>query len=464
MKNIILLLICLTAFNVAYANDGPFYFSYGGTLLSLKTEHPSIQMESEIVKIYLYEGYYEVIATFDFVNLGDSTTVIMGFPENLDPPLYTSEMPDVSFRPLKFEGIVSFIDGNITELKREIILTVINKNKIFLPYWTKSVKFNKNQRRKVQVRYYTGGYFYNFSSYNFEYNFTGEKWFKKVNKSKLIIIPAGDFIPKEPFPDGIKMENGMYVFEKSNWEAEYRFKWGGKITGPVKKIKYYNNYIYELYDDTFNNEGYPKISHYLIKNFYDSILYVSPYILSFNKDIKITDNLKSDNILEIIQKYDDFFLNKKMYFTEYDLNESCRQCFSFQAEQVICDYIKLSEKVGESIFYYLVGKDYPHNVANSSFVSEPGELTQAYSKDCFESLSVNSKKLETEIQSYNFIEKILFPNKYRNILEAYVLQLIFLEKEEDAWKCFDEYFPILGDKEISKKFILDLKQKILIKN
>lgn len=448
--------MCLTASVYLRANDGPFYNSYGGTILPLKTEHPTIQMESEIVKIYLYKGFYEVIATFDFVNFGDSTTVIMGFPENLEPPLYLKKMPDVNYQISLFRYIVSFVDGKKTELKQEIIPIIINKNKIFLPFWIKSVKFSKNQKRKIQVRYFVRDF-----ARNFEYNFTGGKWLNKINKSRLIIIPVGDFTPNEPIPEGVKLENGMYVFEKSNWEAEYRFKWGGEVTGPVKKTECYDNFIFELHNDTYKIGGYPEIYHYIFKNYYDSILYVSPYLLSFNEPVEVVTNNKSDNIFEIVCEYDDFFLNKKMFFTEYDINESFGQCFKFQAEQVICDYIQLFEKIGESIFYYLVDKEYPHNVINSSNIRDSDEITQAYSKNCFESLLDNSDTLGKELQSYNFIEKILFPNEYRNILEAYVLQLIFLEKEEEAWKYFDEYFPLLGDKEISKKFIIDYKQKLL---
>ena len=71
-------MLCLLT-GPAYANDASL--STSGTP-KLMSGHPSISMESEVVRMLIGKEKVSVNCEFVFVNHGPATTVRMGFPDN----------------------------------------------------------------------------------------------------------------------------------------------------------------------------------------------------------------------------------------------------------------------------------------------------------------------------------------------------------------------------------------------
>ena len=72
------LFLCITAAN-ACADDGSIAEA-GGTASLVKREDARIVMKSEVVTMTLDKDSYTVDATFDFVNEGDTASLLVGFP------------------------------------------------------------------------------------------------------------------------------------------------------------------------------------------------------------------------------------------------------------------------------------------------------------------------------------------------------------------------------------------------
>ncbi|HEY5122741.1 MAG TPA: hypothetical protein VIK14_03305 [Ignavibacteria bacterium] len=462
------------------ANSGPMEYFSGGSLRPMSGEHKSIQMKSELVEMYLYGGYYRVIATFYFDNIGDSTTVIMGFPENYSTDMFVKYV-NIKDSVSGFNSVKSFVDGEEVEIKRYSLDRVYTKSSDFFntfqTYWVKKVKFEKNQKRKVVVDYTVN------NDYSFgmvEYNFTGGNWYKNVEHSKLVIYPVGVSNPPKPYPKDVRFEEGKYIFEKFNWEADYAFEW----TGFVKSIfesTLTKNGIYDVFRGEIKEYTY--LSFYLFKDYLGNILYISPINFIFPpykfQDIHHTMRHYTEdypgNILRIDRKgysngehylIADFIDQKKSFKPEYSFN----YVKYFESENL---YL-FKTNIGKSIFFYirkLKTSDYirytgnePEDKDSIKIIMQRDQLGKDpyRNEDIFYLSESNSFSLDSQItNNYSYFEKFLTPGEYLDNLEAYVLQMIFIGKEEEAWKYFDEHFPLLCRKQKSKDLILETKQKII---
>jgi len=93
----------------------------------------------------------------------------------------------------------------------------------------------------------------------------------------------------------------------------------------------------------------------------------------------------------------------------------------------------------------------------SKFIKNPYRTSEVFTIP-----DSNAFSLESQISNnYSFLNKLFTPGEYIDNLEAYVLQMIFTGKEEEAWKYFDGRFPFLCRKQRSKERILETKQKII---
>lgn len=453
------------------ANDAPLTIIWQGSVIPMDKGHKSIRMESELVKIYLFGGYYQVVASFDFVNYGDSTTVIMGFPGG--KASYESDIAGHKIYPNpRFSYIKSYVEGIEVELTERVTL----RNDIYFDYYTKTVKFEKNQKKNVVV-YYTQHYIYsdsvnelpseygnftegllkmhNESTQEFEYNFTGGNWYKDVGYSKLIIYPKVKFQPKLPLPEGLRKEGENYIFEKYNWQAEYRFSMKGLISNQTLDLIFDDEVLVETKEAfPFEYSGI-HFYYYVFKDYFGEVKYVSPFISSFSPYFHLVIRpwpISSRNFytLELRNKEGsdkDFFYEmhifnfKKSYQPRYIFKDIQLSWQHYSQLCLICSY------VGTAIYYYV--RDFNDT------------LNTLITKDTLSLLSANAKALDSNItNNYKFIDKLFTPGEYIDNLEAYVLQMIFINREGEAWKYFDDHFPFLCSKQKSKERILATKQKI----
>lgn len=483
LKLIVALSLFLLFGKFLYANSGPMEYFSGGSLKPMTGEHKSIQMKSELVEIYLYEGYYRVIATFYFENFGDSTTVIMGFPENFNtdiPVKYVEIQDSIS----GFNSVKCFVDGEEVEIKRYSLDRIFSGStdyfNTFQTYWIKKVKFEKNQKRKVVVDYTVNN---DYSFGKMEYNFTGGNWYKNVEHSKLVIQPMGIFDPPMPYPKGVEFKNGKYVFEKFNWEADYAFEWAGYVKSKFRSILTKPG-IYDVYRGDIN--GYTYLSFYLFKDYQQNILYVSP-INFINPPYRFQDIHHSvyqyaefypDNILRIDRKgYSNGEFHQIVDFI--DLNKTFKPEFTFTYYKYFDhDNLHLFKKnIGNIDYYFIMQLKTPYYIRythpkpehdsirlifnREEFVTNSYRGVENNNENIFYYLDSNASSLKNKASEYySFFEKLFAPGEYLDNLEAYVLQMIFLNKEEEAWYFFEDNFPYFCDKEKSKERILEEKQNI----
>jgi len=406
---------------------------------------------------------------------------MMGFPENYNTEIlikYVTTKDSFS----GFSSMKSFVDGEEVEIKRYSLDRVYTKRSDFFntfqTYWIKKVKFKKNQKRKVVIDY-TVDTHYSFD--RIEYNFSGGNWYKNVEHSKLVIYPMGFFNPHKPYPEGVIYEDGNYVFEKFNWEADYAFDWNGNVES-IFESTLTGQGIYDVYRGEIGKCTF--LSFYLFKDYLGNILYISPinFIIPPHKFQEIHHSNQRytedypNNILRIDRKG---YANGKYYLIAdfIYLNKSFKPEYSF-------NYVKYFENedlylfnmnIGKSIFYYirkLKTPDYisytgdgPEDKDSIKLITSKNQLNKnPYKKisDIFYLPDSNAISLESQISNnYSFFDKLFTPGEYIDNLEAYVLQLIFLNREEDAWKYYEEHFPFLCNKEGSKEYILNKKQNIL---
>lgn len=421
----------------ATANSGEVEIYSGGSARMVSGEHKSIQMKSELIEMYLYSGYYRVIATFYFDNHGDSTTVIMGFPE-ISETSYKKDVTIFRNNESVFLSVKCFVDGEEIEIKPYPVKKTGKKDNKYLALWVHEVHFEKKQKRKVVIDYTVE----NSNSSEIEYHFTGGNWFKNVEDSKLIMHPMGYWEPSVPFPEGVRYENGVYIFEKNNWEAEYTFKWQADVK-TVFESTLTRKGIYEVYKGEIN--GFTYSSFYFFKDYQGNVLYVSPVNIIFPPH-------KYDHNSHSMKHYTDYGLSDLYYtFMENKGNNilTIDRKGKENGEYIpIIDYIDLNnsykpgyvfryhKKYEERGYTYLFKK----NIGKSGFwyvmhIYNPVEVIRDKNKifDDFTVLDSNANILKQKINNnYGFLEKLFKTGDYLDNLEAYVLQMIFMNKEEEG--------------------------------
>jgi hypothetical protein len=225
---IIILIAYILACTLAYANDQDIV-GIGGSLKILNGENPSIQMVSEIVTMDIYPTYYDVKASFIFLNHSNSITVKMGFPEtghggiNLDAIKTTPG----------FINFSTYVDGTLTPAKR-MMVSVNDGYGQYKAYWVKEVPFKAKQQRKVDVVYRSKVGDIALPGLFAEYNFTGGNWYGKVKESRFIAtlhLPVtyevhfdgeynASFYGSNDTRINLKPEGNRLYFSQKNWEAE----------------------------------------------------------------------------------------------------------------------------------------------------------------------------------------------------------------------------------------------------
>ncbi|MBB6048637.1 hypothetical protein [Armatimonas rosea] len=207
-------MLALLCAGKARANDASIS-GVGGSVVALRTEHPSVQMVRETVRLDLYKGYYETTADFVFKNHGSARTVRMGFPER----------GEGEGKQGIIQNFWTSVDGKRVTAQR---IRTRHSEEEYSAYWVKSVPFGKNGERHVRVHFrtkYGGGIGDTLAAYDF----TGGNWRGKVRESVLIITPHQG-APPLPFvqteqPGNCKVlarqdarKPRQYVWH--SWEAE----------------------------------------------------------------------------------------------------------------------------------------------------------------------------------------------------------------------------------------------------
>lgn len=209
--------LSLLAANAALANDLSMS-GVGGSAVPLKSEHPTVRMVRETVRLNLHKGYYETTVDFTFVNEGAKTQVTMGFPER------SLGLDGAKVDGPQIRGFLTTVDGKATPAQR---IESRRDRDEFLAYWTKQVPFGAGQTRQVRVRFrspYGGG----IGGMQAGYDFTGGNWRGKVDESRLIVT-RHDGAPKLSYgrvgETPLKMDGSgaVHTHTWKSWEAQAAF-------------------------------------------------------------------------------------------------------------------------------------------------------------------------------------------------------------------------------------------------
>jgi hypothetical protein len=180
----------------ARANDGGI--SFGGSP-RLLTGHPSVSMQSEIVRMRIGEEKVTVDCTFIFQNQGPACTVRMGFPDQGqgadDPDEEGVHNPPTS----AFDTFKSYVNGKPISTK-----LVRSQQSIF--WHTKTVSFPANSHVVIRDVYTTsvGAHIEEKGSVHLA-NYilhTGASWHGPIGRSEVIITFQSKHIsaPLRPVP------------------------------------------------------------------------------------------------------------------------------------------------------------------------------------------------------------------------------------------------------------------------
>lgn len=194
----------------------------GGRWKLLKAEHRNVRMVSERVQMEIFRAHYDVVADFVFHNHGAAQTVEMGFPE--------SGFGDVGAMT-ENGGFLRFstsVDNQPIKAVRRILTSGVAGD--YQTVWAKSVRFGRNQTRRVQVRYRSplgSSISYNLN-YFAAYNFTGGNWRGTVSESRLDIVlraPGTHAVVAHAGgkPIQLKQNNNRWTHTWRNWQAQTEF-------------------------------------------------------------------------------------------------------------------------------------------------------------------------------------------------------------------------------------------------
>ncbi|MBQ1984274.1 MAG: hypothetical protein II232_06565, partial [Spirochaetaceae bacterium] len=79
MKKVFLFFLTLFLTFSIFAND-TFFSLVGGNIIPSQEGEIAIEMQQEVIYITFNPEYYEVSVEFDFFNLGETITLLVGFP------------------------------------------------------------------------------------------------------------------------------------------------------------------------------------------------------------------------------------------------------------------------------------------------------------------------------------------------------------------------------------------------
>ncbi|HOY63253.1 MAG TPA: hypothetical protein PLS19_03955 [bacterium] len=194
LKTVIFLFTIQVAYvATALANHSWTIDGVGGSVRVLDTEHESVIMVREWVRMDVYDDYYTVKAQFVFHNDGPPTDVMMGFPERND-----------TYELSKYEGFLWFnnwVDGKKVDAVRTRRMheegypldedgQPIDGELVFFDVylWKIRVGFDQNQTRTIRVEYKAKAGKEAFGSRIAEYNFTGQNWRDNVKEANFLAV------------------------------------------------------------------------------------------------------------------------------------------------------------------------------------------------------------------------------------------------------------------------------------
>jgi hypothetical protein len=187
-KFIILLVIQMLIPFFSQCDTAPVMPVQSGCVVPVRNDF--IIMQSEIVKIHLFQDHYEVDVEYFFMNTGEQQKITMGFP-NQTTSMYTETINN-------FKAFTEDTSFAITQMFEAVDTT--KPENFFLPkkfYECFDVFFKKGEIKKIKNTY-TQKYQ---SDYNQTYRYaeyiltTGALWKDKIQDIKVYVYPQG--IPAE---------------------------------------------------------------------------------------------------------------------------------------------------------------------------------------------------------------------------------------------------------------------------
>ena len=181
MKKVFLLFLTLFLTFSIFAND-TFFSLVGGNIIPSQEGEIAIEMQQEVIYITFNPEYYEVSVEFDFFNLGETITLLVGFP-------YFEVGIDghgliYDFKCWTNNKETNFSDKPIdTSWKQN---RELNKDKLKNAY-TRKITFEKNSVTKTKISY-KSDYGSSSSSLVASYLYgTGSSWKNPIQKITLIL-------------------------------------------------------------------------------------------------------------------------------------------------------------------------------------------------------------------------------------------------------------------------------------
>jgi hypothetical protein len=211
------LLCCVTA----RANDG-WAVGVGGRWRLMESEHGTVRLVREAIRMDVYPEYYDVNVEFVFKNEGVPVTVPMGFPESGGGDIGPAE----DFRNHSgFVGFATWVDGGRVKAQRVVTRA---KDEWYEALWLKRVRFGRGQTRRIRVRYRAPHGAAVGEGLSTSYDFTGGNWRDKVEQSTLTVVThlSGLYQLSATFkgkPLPLRRRGNRFFFQWSNWQAQGDF-------------------------------------------------------------------------------------------------------------------------------------------------------------------------------------------------------------------------------------------------
>jgi hypothetical protein len=214
MKNF-LIIILFSIFSSIFADSAPVIPIQGSSVKPINNN--DIIMENEVVDIFLYRKYYEVVVKYKFTNTKDEQEVIMGFP-NIDDWIQGEGIKGYTV----LENEKNIATQRKDTLSTEEIQKIKSKGYGEIKYFETSKHFFKKGETKIIVNKYKQNYM---EDYNNTYRKaiyilkTGAFWKDKIKDIKVNIY-LKDFSLSELY------NRTSYFYENKKLEdkLEYKFE------------------------------------------------------------------------------------------------------------------------------------------------------------------------------------------------------------------------------------------------
>ena len=181
MKRILFLILSLFLNFSIFAND-TFFSLIGGNLIPSKEGEIPIELQHEVIQITFNPKCYEVTVDFDFLNLGETTTLLVGFP-------YFEAGIDGHGFIYDFKCWTNGEESNFSDKPIETSwkqLSELQNDKLKSAY-ARKITFEKNSITKTKI-YYKSNYGSSSSSLVASYLYgTGSSWKNPIQKITLVL-------------------------------------------------------------------------------------------------------------------------------------------------------------------------------------------------------------------------------------------------------------------------------------